>query len=178
MTIAKRVLWLFVIILGAATAVLLARSEPSRLPEAREASLLFVCQNGVAMSVWSALTFNRMAAERGLQTRATSRAAAATFTAIPAQMRFALLLEGYRLAGFQPRVVDAADFEKMQRVVLIDTQLPATISTSDVRVERWGDFPPMREKYWASRSALDTKVKALVARVASLEHAGPARPGS
>ena len=174
MTIAKRVLWILVSIFGAATAVLLARSEASHLPAARNASLLFVCQNGVAMSVWSALTFNRAAAERGLQTRATSRAAAATFTAIPTQMRFALLLEGYRLGGYEPRVVAAADLEKIQRVILIDTQLPATLSTSNVTLERWGDFPPMREKYWVSRTVLETKVTALVGRMASLEHAAEA----
>ena len=38
-----------------------------------DAAIVFVCRNGVAMSVWSALAFNRLAAERGLPLRAVSR---------------------------------------------------------------------------------------------------------
>ena len=147
------------------------RSEPVRLTSTRDASLVFVCQNGVAMSLWSALMFNRMAAAYGLSTRATSRAAAATFTGVPPQMTFALLTDGFRLDGYKPQVVDAGDVARTLRVILIDTQLPPAVSASEARVERWGGFPPMREQYFASRAALQVKLNALVASIAAEERA-------
>jgi protein-tyrosine-phosphatase len=136
-------------------------------PSDGEARILFVCQNGVAMSIWSALTFERLAAERGLSIRAISRASAATFTEVPLRMRFALALEGYGVGGYRPQVVDASDVQSAARVILIDTELPASASYPDAAVERWDGFPPMRERYFESRAALRTRVEALVTRLAS-----------
>jgi hypothetical protein len=136
-------------------------------PTGTPAPIVFVCQNGVAMSIWSALTFNRLAAERGLPIRAVSRASAATYTSVPLRMRVALAFDGFRVGDYQPRVVSADDVRAAQRVVLIDTDLPASASVPGQEMETWDGFPPMREKYFESRTALRTRVEELVARLAA-----------
>ena len=119
------------------------------------------------MSVWSALTFNALAAERGLPVRATSRASAATFTEVPLRMRLALALDGLRAGDYAPHVIGAEDVRNAERVILIDTELPESLSVADATVERWDGFPPMREQYFASRRALRDRVEALAARLAA-----------
>lgn len=141
------------------------RDPGSATTRDREPTIVFVCQNGVAMSIWSALTFDRLAAERGLPLRATSRASAATFTRVPLRMKLALLFDGLRLGDYRPQVISAADLGRAQRVILIDTELPPPLSAAGAEVEHWGGFPPMREQYFASRSALRTRVEELVARL-------------
>lgn len=140
--------------------------EASRDPASP--SIVFVCQNGVAMSVWSALTFNRLAAARGLSLRAFSRASAATFTSVPLRMKLALVFDGYRVGDYEPHVISADDVRAAERVILIDTELPPSASIPGVAIETWGGFPPMRERYFASRAALRTRVEELVARIAAL----------
>ena len=113
------------------------------------------------------MTFDRLAAERGLPVRAISRAAAPTFTSVPLRMKLALWLDGYRVGGYQPRVISAADVRGAERVILIDTELPPSALAPDAPIETWAGFPPMREKYFASRAALRARVEALVARLAA-----------
>ena len=133
---------------------------------AGEPAIVFVCQNGVAMSVWSALTFDRLAAERGLPLRAGSRAA--TFTDVPFRMKLALALDGMRLGDYRPQVISAADLVHAQHVILIDdAELPVSLSDTSAAIERWSGFPPMREQYFASRAALQTRVEELVVRLQS-----------
>jgi hypothetical protein len=141
-------------------------SDPRELA-LENGSIVFVCLNGVAMSVWSARTFDRLAAERGLPVRAISRASAATFDRVPLRMRLALWLDGYRLGGYEPRVISAADVRGAERVILIDTELPPSAFTPDAAIETWSGFPAMREKYFASRAALRTRVEALVVQLAA-----------
>lgn len=147
--------------LGGAVAFV-ARAEP--IPAAgAPAPVVFVCRNGVAMSVWSAAYFNRLAAARGLSQRAIGRASIPSFTAVPWRMTFALALDGFRLAGYRPRVISTDDVRAAELVVAIDTRAPA-----DARaVEVWDGFPPMREQYFPSREALAARVEALVERLAA-----------
>ena len=84
------------------------------------APIVFVCRNGVAMSVWSAAYFNRLAAERGLRERAVSRASIPSYRDVPLHMRFALAVDGFRLHGYRPKVVDAADTQDAELVIMID----------------------------------------------------------
>ena len=131
-------------------------------------SIVFVCRNGVAMSLWSARTFDRLAAQRGLAIRAASRASTPSFTEVPLRMRLALALDGFRVGGYRPRVISAEDVQGADRVILIDdAELPPGTSAPSAAVETWAGFPPMREKYFASRAALKTRVEQLVARLAS-----------
>jgi protein-tyrosine-phosphatase len=164
-----------VIALATLTLLALAGASATReqIPVARaEAgegaeSIVFVCQNGVAMSIWSALTFDRLAAERGLAIRAISRASTPSFTRVPLRMRLALRLDGLRVGEYRPQVVTSADLRRAERVIVIDTQLPANLSRSGVAMESWAGFPPMREEYFASRAALRQRVEALVAQLAA-----------
>ena len=152
--------------LAGLTAALDPASEAAREP-AGERAIVFVCQNGVAMSVWSAMTFDRIAAERGLPSRAISRASAATFTRVPLRMQLALWFDGYRVGAYEPHVVSAADVHDAERVILIDTELPPAAFAPGVAIETWTGFPPMRDKYFASRAALQTRVEELVERLAA-----------
>src|SRR5262245_36519970 len=74
-----------------------------------DAPIVFVCRNGVAMSVWAALVFDRLADERGLDLRSASRASAPEFPEMPLSMRLALALDGFRVGPYEPELVTAAD---------------------------------------------------------------------
>jgi protein-tyrosine-phosphatase len=167
----------FGLLLGTATTSLLAitgafvvTAEP--IGDARSpAPVVFVCRNGVAMSVWSAAYFNRLAERRGLRERAISRAALPSFREVPANMVLALALDGFVLGGYRPAVVSAHDTRDAELVIAIDTDLP--IPHDATRGERWEGFPPMREEYFASRKALKARVESLVSRLAASARASP-----
>jgi protein-tyrosine-phosphatase len=153
--------------LGGPATVLYRDPEGAGRLERKDASIVFVCKNGVAMSVWSALMFEKIAAKRGLDVRVASRASNPDLTRIPLNMRVALALDGFRTGAYLPRIVGVDDLQSADRVILIDTELPASLSVAPgMHVERWGGFPPMREEYFASRAALHTRVAALVERLA------------
>jgi hypothetical protein len=131
------------------------------------APVVFVCRNGVAMSVWSAAYFNRLAAQHGLRERAVARAAIPSFRDVPANMELALALDGFVLNGYRPAVMSVADARDAELVIAIDTPLPAGSDEDAARTERWEGFPPMREQYFPSRKALKARVESLVDRLAA-----------
>jgi len=152
------------LVLGGIVAFVL-RAEP--IPEARgPAPVVFACRNGVAMSVWSAAYFNRLATARGLREHAIARAVVPSFSAVPINMKLALAIDGFRLDGYRPRVISAADVRAAELVVAIDTELPPEVHASASTTEVWQGFPPMRERYFPSRAALEARVEALVERLA------------
>jgi arsenate reductase (thioredoxin) len=142
-----------------------ARTEP--IGDARVgAPIVFVCRNGVSMSVWAAAYFNRLAAQRGLPERAAARASLPTYTAVPLRMRFALAIDGFRLGGYRPHVIDAEDGRTATLIVTIDDAvLPPDARPSAAERETWQGFPPMRERYFPSRAALKVRVEDLVERL-------------
>ena len=141
-------------------------AEPIRAVRS-PAPVVFVCRNGVAMSVWSAAYFNRLAAAHGLRERAIARAAVPSFSAVPLNMTFALAIDGFRLDGYRPQVISADDVRAAEFVVAIDTELPLEVPARVSHTEVWQGFPPMREEYFPSRRALKARVEALVERLAS-----------
>jgi hypothetical protein len=156
-----------VLLLGGAI-TLVVRAEP--ITEAHAPTpVVFVCRNGVAMSVWSAAYFNRLAAARGLRERAIARASVPSFTDVPFRMAFALAIDGFRLDGYRPQVISADDVSGADLVVAIDTELPPDTRPSDSETEVWQGFPPMREQYFPSRRALKAKVEGLVERLGRVE---------
>ncbi|HEU4431365.1 MAG TPA: hypothetical protein VFT98_21575 [Myxococcota bacterium] len=158
------------LLVGALTAARLEPIGPARDP----APIVFVCRNGVAMSVWSAAYFNRLAEERGLRERAAARASIPSYSAVPFSMAVALALDGFRLGGYVPRVIDARDARHAALVVAIDTELPRDVRATASRVDVWAGFPPMREQYFPSRAALKLEVAELVARLAARAEPSPA----
>jgi protein-tyrosine-phosphatase len=146
------------------------RSQP--VEDARgPAEVVFVCKNGVSMSVWAAAYFNQLASARGLRERAVARATIPSYTAVPFRMVFALAVDGFRLDGFRPRVVSPVDVHEATHVVIVrgtdDTVLPPDAQAEVRETEVWEGFPPMREDYFPSRQALRARVEDLVERVAS-----------
>jgi hypothetical protein len=153
-----------VLLVGGAVAFLVG-ADP--VADGREpAPVVFVCRNGVAMSVWSAAYFNRLAEARHLRQRAIARAAVPSFTDVPLRMAFALALGGFRLNGLRPQVISTREARGAELVVAIDTELPADAVTGADSTEVWQGFPPMREQYFPSRRALKQRVEALVDRLA------------
>jgi protein-tyrosine-phosphatase len=130
------------------------------------AQVVFVCKNGVSMSVWSAAYFNRLAAARNLRERAIARALIPSYTAVPFNMTVALALDGFRLAGYRPHVISSDEARSADLVVAIETELPAGLRPRESASEFWDGFPPMREEYFASRKVLKARVETLVARLA------------
>ena len=163
---AKLFLATFAVLLLAGTVAAL-RSEPIGELDA-PAQVVFVCKNGVAMSLWSAAYFNRLASERGLPERATARASIPSYSDVPLRMRVGLAVDGFRLGGFLPRVIDDRDARSGALVVAIsDADLSPAAAASFAHAESWQGFPPMREQYFPSRAALKQKVEDLVARIAA-----------
>jgi len=153
--------------------VFVLRAEPIR--EVRSpAPVVFVCRNGVAMSVWSAAYFNRLASAHGLRERAIARAAVPSFSAVPFNMAFALAIDGFRLDGYRPHVISADDVRAADFVVVIDTELPPDVRPRVSNTEVWQGFPPMREQYFPSRRALKARVEAFVERLAVAAPVDPA----
>ena len=158
-----------VTLLAAPVAFWLA-AQPIENPRAG-ADVVFVCRNGVAMSVWSAAYFNRLASTRGLLERAAARASIPSFTHVPQRMRLALALDGFRLDGYRPRVVSADDVRSAERVVAIDdVELPPDLAAGARTTEAWRGFPPMREDYFPSRRALKAKVEELIEQLVATAH--------
>jgi protein-tyrosine-phosphatase len=152
------------------TVTLAMKAEPIGTLRDR-APIVFVCKNGVSMSVWSAAYFNRLASARGLRERAIARAAIASYTAVPLRMVFALAVDGFRLDGYRPQVVSREDVHDAELVVVIqssdDTELPPDAQAEARDSEVWQGFPPMREQYFPSRAALRERIETLVERFAS-----------
>ena len=157
-----------VLLIGAI--VLALKAQP--IGDVRDrAPIVFVCKNGVSMSVWSAAYFNRLASARGLRERAIARATIPSYTAVPLRMMFALAVDGFRLDGYRPRVVSRADVDDAELVVVIqssdDTELPPDARAEVRDSEVWQGFPPMREQYFPARAALRDRIETLVERMAS-----------
>lgn len=152
----------------AASIALVATAQPVAAAGQR-AQVLFVCRNGVSMSVWSAAYFNRLAAERGLPQRATARATISDYTTVPLRMRFALAVDGFRLDGYRPHVVTAEDVRDAEHIVIVqgtdDTVLPFEMQAEVRQSEVWRGFSPMREHYLPARKAIREKVEDLITRL-------------
>ncbi len=163
----RRLATIFVAIgvLAAVAALFRFYASGVRTLDREDAAIVFVCKNGVSMSVWSALYFDRLAAERGLSLRAGAGATEPNFTDVPLKMELALAFDGYAIGSYRPRVIGTADVRRAKRVIVIDTELPSSASGGGATIEHWGGFPPMREKYFPSRAALRARVEDLVERL-------------
>jgi len=87
---------------------------------------------------------------------------------VPFRMIFALAVDGFRLDGYRPHVIDAEDARRAALIVSIDDAvLPPEAQATVSRRETWQGFPPMREHYFPSRAALKVRVEDLVDRIAT-----------
>jgi protein-tyrosine-phosphatase len=148
---------------------ILALAAAGSPPPARP--VVFVCEHGNVKSLIAASWFDRLAAERGLPTRAVSRGLTPE-AGVPEAIAARLAGDGFDVTGFAPRALASADVEGASRVVLIGAEPPEWLAASAVPVERWDGVPPASERFEASRDALRARIATLLG---SLPAPDPAR---
>jgi protein-tyrosine-phosphatase/ketosteroid isomerase-like protein len=125
--------------------------------------VVFVCEHGSVKSVMAAHWFNRLAAERNAPVRAVSRGVAPD-EAIPPAVARNLAEDGFDVAGFAPKRLQATDVAGAVHVVAIGVDSPLL---SDAKLSRWDDIPPASTGYAASRDAMRARIEALLDSLAT-----------
>jgi arsenate reductase (thioredoxin) len=135
------------------------------MADAPKQTILFMCPHGGAKSVIAASYFNQLAERESLSCEAVAVAAETPYDAVPENVAEFLAHEGFDVASFKPRHVDASDFESATRVISIDCdleKLDADDVEDDVAIERWDDVPKVSEDLPGSAAAIRKHVKALI----------------
>lgn len=127
--------------------------------------VVFVCEHGSVKSVMAAHWFNRLATERKLPFRAISRGVAPA-DAIPPAVAGNLAKDGFDVAGFTPKRLEAADVAGTVHVVAIGVDSPL-FAAANIPVSHWSDIPPASTDYAASRDAMRARMGALLDSLAS-----------
>jgi arsenate reductase (thioredoxin) len=130
-------------------------------PQLTRAKVVFVCAHGNVKSLIAAEWFNRLAAERGVPTRAVARGLAPE-NPVPAAIAERLKRDGIDVTGFEARALSSADVEGTFRLVAIGVEPPAWVERSGVAVEAWDGIPPASERYEESRDAMRARMDALL----------------
>jgi protein-tyrosine-phosphatase len=133
------------------------------------AQILMVCEHGNVKSLMAASYFNQLATARHLPFHAFSRGTAPDSTTVPPAIVDGLQADGIDVADFHPTAVSAADVASANRVILINTELPAGISGASKRLEKWTDVPPASVDYAAAREVLKLHVGALLDQLSAAQ---------
>ena len=128
------------------------------------AKVLFVCLHGSAKSLIAAEHFNRLAAARGLDARATS-AGTEPDDAIPPHVTRGLAGDGIDVAGRRPRRPTPAEIEGAAAVVTFGCDLGALASRAP-RLIRWDDVPAVSEDFARARDTIVARVAELLENAA------------
>ena len=126
--------------------------------------VVFVCLHGAAKSVIAASIFDRLAAARGLEARATF-AGTEPDPAIPPKVVQHLRAEGTDIAGRRPRLVTGDELARATRIVSFGCDLSAHGATTGV--ERWDDVPAVSDDYGKARDDIARRVERLVEALAA-----------
>lgn len=119
--------------------------------------IVFLCPFGGAKSVIAASYFNRAAEE--LPYTAIAAAAQTPYEAVPPVVAELLARDGFDVASFRPRRVEADDLDGAEKVIAIDCDVAAE------EVERWDDVPKVSEDLHGSVAAIRRHVNELVERL-------------
>ena len=132
----------------------MATDTPS--PSSPVHNVLFVCHHGAAKSVLAASHFNRMAAELGLEVRATARGTE------PGEAVFESVRDdvGGALCTSQPSALTEADIAQADLVVAFDLAEPELGAQPDMS---WNAVPALSTDFAAGRANILERVAALVA---------------
>jgi len=149
---------------SAAALALLHRIDEPQL-HAPLGPVVFVCEHGNVKSLIAREWFNRLAAERGLDTRALSRGLSPE-PAVPPAIGQRLQEDGFDVRGFRPQALAPADVAAASRLVMIGAEPPPWTAGSAVPVDRWDGIRPASERYEASRDALRERIATLVESLA------------
>ena len=125
--------------------------------------VVFVCLHGAAKSVIAASVFDRLAAARGLDLRATF-AGTEPDPEIPPKVVQNLRAEGVELAGVRPRHVTREELARARRIVSFGCDLSGLVEGA--AVERWDDVPAVSEDYGKARDTITRRVEALLQNLA------------
>lgn len=140
--------------------LLLFATMPMNAEEKKE-TVLFLCPYGGAKSVIAASYFNRIAEQEKLPFEAVAAAAEEPYDAVPPKVAEYLENEGFEVSTFKPRHVEAADFEKAEKVVSIDCD-PAKLDAHGAEIERWDDVPKVSVDLPGSVAAIRKHIEKLI----------------
>jgi arsenate reductase (thioredoxin) len=152
----------YVAVAVAAVIVVLLGSPVWAQTDMRDGDVLFVCKHGNVKSLMAASYFNRLAAERGLPYRAAARGSDVDAAEVPTEISTRLAAEGFKVGAFRAMPPSAADVERAERIILIETALPDRQADVGSKIERWDDVPPASVDYSAARDALRAHVERLL----------------
>lgn len=127
-------------------------------------TVLFVCLHGAAKSVLAAADFERLARERGLDTRAAFAGTEPDPEIAPKVVQ-TLLADGVDLRGRRPRRVTREDVERAARVVTFGCDL-GDGAAPGARIERWDDVPAVSDDFGKARAAIDARLARLLDELA------------
>ncbi len=124
-------------------------------------AVVFVCLHGSAKSLIAAEHFCRLAAQRGVDARATS-AGTDPDSEIPPHVIEGLLAEGIDVRGRRPRQATRQELANASHVVSFGCDL-GDAAPRGLTVERWDDVPPVSENFKAARDAIVARLPRLLA---------------
>ena len=128
-------------------------------------TVVFVCLHGSAKSLIAAEYFGRLAAERGLDVRATS-AGTVPDPDIPPNVIDGLRRDGIDVHGRRPRPVAREELAQASHVVSFSCDL-ADLAPPGLTVERWDDVPPVSVNFDAARDAIVARLNRLLGELES-----------
>jgi len=137
----------------------LTAQHPSTQSAAVDPNVVFVCEHGAAKSVIATMYFNKIAAERGLQARATYRG-------VNPQADLSVnTMKGLRDDGFvtpdqKPSLISQSDVDNAAVIFAIGCTLPSNAVASG-KSGNWDDVPEDKG-YAATRDAIKRHVEQLV----------------
>ena len=126
--------------------------------------VVFVCLHGAAKSVIAASIFDRLAASRGLDVRATF-AGTEPDSEIPPMVVRNVRTVGADVAGIRPRLVTRDELARATRIVSFGCDLGSL--GVGAGVERWDDVPAVSDDYQKARDVIATRVERLVDTLAA-----------
>ncbi len=150
---------LVMIIVCSLTVSILASPTKNKPTTAKESTIVFVCEHGVAKSVIAAAYFNKLAHKRKLPYIAVARGTE------PQDSLMASVIAGLKndnLAAPQkpaPKLTQS-DCDAAKRTVFF-CPIPASYSTS-ASMQRWQNVPPVSEKYSTARDSIVANVQRLL----------------
>ncbi len=122
-------------------------------------TVLFVCEHGSAKSTVAAAHFNKLAQERNLNFRATSRGTNPD-AEYPANVSANLRSDGLAVEEPIPKNLSREDIANAERIVTF-CDLP-TEYPEDLPVDDWSDVPPISADYGKSRDEIVSRINQLL----------------
>jgi arsenate reductase len=135
--------------------------------------VVFVCLHGSAKSVLAAADFEKLAAERGIAALAVARGLEPD-AEVPQPVQDALAMDGLRMGGYRPQLIDVADLADAWRTVTFGCDLPFAVPAG-AGIERWDDVPAVSEDLALARQVIGRHLERLVAEAETWAADAPAR---